>query len=254
MLGMSVIVNSREFTEQLPISGRVLLDGDIDACDIIFVFAHGSNSQLNSSFMQTVSQSIARNSATESGKHSFSIAVLRFEFSYLTWMRETGRTRPPEKVETLITFYTQFVEALLAKVQKPLLLGGKSLGGRIATYLLADHFRNHPAIVGGLVFGYPFHPIDKPEKLRVQHLQQINKPLHVFQGTRDKLGSRADVESYGLPETLGLHWIETGDHDLKPLKKMGVTHLQALNNVAEHSRLLIQRCLVDRDWVGNPRI
>jgi uncharacterized protein len=99
-----------------------------------------------------------------------------------------------------------------------LVIGGKSMGGRIAS-LVADE-----AGVAGLVcLGYPFHPVGKPDRLRVEHLAAINTPTLIVQGERDPFGSREEVGGYKLARKLRVKWIDDGDHSFKPRKASGRT-------------------------------
>ena len=97
-----------------------------------------------------------------------------------------------------------------------LVIGGKSMGGRIAS-LVADE-----AGVAGLVcLGYPFHPTGKPDKLRTEHLRKLKTPTLILQGERDAFGSRAEVAGYHLPLILEFQWLEDGNHSFKPRKLSG---------------------------------
>ena len=88
--------------------------------------------------------------------------------------------------------------------------------------------------VKGLVcLGYPFHPQGKPERLRTAHLAELQTPTLIVQGTRDALGNREEVEGYTLSSAIRLHWLEDGDHDLKPRVKSGFTHDQHLRDCVE---------------------
>jgi predicted alpha/beta-hydrolase family hydrolase len=99
-----------------------------------------------------------------------------------------------------------------------LVIGGKSMGGRIAS-LVADE-----AGVAGLVcLGYPFHPVGKPDQLRVEHLKDLETPTLILQGTRDPFGGREEVAGYRLSRRIRVHWLEDGDHDFKPRKASGRT-------------------------------
>ena len=71
--------------------------------------------------------------------------------------------------------------------------------------------------------GYPFHPAGKPDKLRVDHLMTLRTPCLIAQGDRDAMGNRAEVEGYGLPANLQLHWLADGDHSFKPRVRSGHT-------------------------------
>jgi predicted alpha/beta-hydrolase family hydrolase len=100
--------------------------------------------------------------------------------------RSTGQKRPPDREPVLRETWMQVVVML---GQDRLVIGGKSMGGRIAS-LIADE-----AGVRGLVcLGYPFHPTGKPDQLRVEHLRTIQTPTLILQGTRDPFGSREEVE------------------------------------------------------------
>jgi predicted alpha/beta-hydrolase family hydrolase len=99
-----------------------------------------------------------------------------------------------------------------------LFIGGKSMGGRIAS-LIADE-----AKVAGLVcLGYPFHPTGKPEQLRVEHLKSIRTPTLIVQGERDPFGTCDEVSKYKLSKRVRVHWLTDGDHSFKPRKASGRT-------------------------------
>ncbi len=109
------------------------------------------------------------------------------------------------------------VEALGAS--GPLIIGGKSMGGRVA-YMVADDLHASGSIVGLLCLGYPFHPAAKPEQLRTAHLAGLKAPALIYQGTRDPFGTREEVMSYDLSGQIEILWLEDGDHDLKPRRKV----------------------------------
>nr|WP_067289629.1 alpha/beta family hydrolase [Marinobacterium profundum] len=187
-------------TDGEPLKGRIL-------------FAHGAGAPMDSDFMQAAAQGLV-----ECGYQ-----VMRFEFPYMQARREDGRRRPPSRMPQLLEHFRARIDELNDGV--PLWLAGKSMGGRVATMLLDDA----PACVrGALVFGYPFYPAKKPQQPRIEHLVSLPLPVHVFQGTRDALGNRETVQTYGLSAQLQLHWLEDGDHDLKPRKASGFTQDQHL--------------------------
>ena len=114
------------------------------------------------------------------------------------------------------------------QVAGPLAIGGKSMGGRMAS-LLADELG-----ADGLVcLGYPFYAAGKPEKPRVAHLAELKTPTLIIQGERDALGNRETVSGYSLAPGITLEWLAAADHDLKPLKASGLTHAQHLQQAAE---------------------
>ena len=95
-------------------------------------------------------------------------------------------------------------------------LGGKSMGGRIAS-LIADRIGAR----GLVCLGYPFHPAGKPERLRTEHLAAIETRTLIVQGTRDALGGRDDVAGYALAPSIRIVWLEDGDHGFKPRRASG---------------------------------
>jgi uncharacterized protein len=143
------------------------------------------------------------------------LRVARFEFPYMAERRRSGQKRPPDREPVLRETWLQIV-AMLGRER--LVIGGKSMGGRIAS-LVADE-----AEVAGLVcLGYPFHPTGKPEQLRVARLQTVQTPTLILQGTRDPFGSLEEVEGYRLSLAVAVHWLEDGNHDFTPRKVSGRT-------------------------------
>jgi uncharacterized protein len=74
--------------------------------------------------------------------------------------------------------------------------------------------------------GYPFHPVGKPDQLRIKHLQTITTPTLILQGERDSLGGREEVAGFRLASSVRIRWITEGDHSFKPRKKSGLTESQ----------------------------
>ncbi|BFM16957.1 hypothetical protein R50073_31400 [Maricurvus nonylphenolicus] len=182
----------------------------------LFVLAHGAGAPMDSPFMHTMAELLADRD----------IGVVRFEFPYMVERRENGKKRPPNKQDVLLETWREVIAELGGP--NKLIIGGKSMGGRMAS-LIADEQQ-----VAGLVcLGYPFHPPGKPEKLRTEHLQDLQTPSLIVQGTRDKLGDLEEVEGYDLSSAIELLWLEDGDHDLKPRVKSGFTHDQHLQLAAE---------------------
>ena len=154
--------------------------------------------------------------------------VARFEFPYMAQRRESGKGRPPDREPVLRETWLKVVETL---GPDRLVIGGKSMGGRIAS-LVADE-----AAVAGLVcLGYPFHPVGKPSQLRVEHLRTIKTPTLIVQGERDPFGTRDEVAAYGLPSAIRIKWLVDGDHSFKPRKKSGVSEQQNLETAIDEIR------------------
>ena len=157
------------------------------------------------------------------------LRVARFEFSYMAARRQ-GARKPPPKAEALIPEYRAALAALGARGQ--IIIGGKSMSGRIAS-MIADETQAD----GLLCIGYPFHPVGKPEQLRTAHLKELRKPTLIAQGTRDPFGTRDEVATYDLSPAIQILWMEDGDHDLRPRKRVsGFTLKNHLASLAREVR------------------
>ena len=186
-----------------------------------YIFAHGAGAPMDSDFMQFMTALL-----TAKG-----VRVIRFEFPYMLERRKSGKRRPPNRQPELLECFGQVVDWVSKRFTEPLFIGGKSMGGRMATLLLTE--LPQPLNCSGVIcFGYPFHPQGKPDKLRTEHLVNITVPMLVLQGTRDALGNCIEVEGYGLSEAIELYWLEDGDHDLKPRIKSGFKHSEHLQAAA----------------------
>ena len=183
------------------------------------LFAHGAGAPMDSPAMTAIAHAFA-----EQG-----LRVVRFEFSYMASRRIDGTRKPPPRAEKLNSEYLAAIEAL--KVDGPLIIGGKSMGGRVAS-MIADELYEADRISGLLCMGYPFHPIGKPEKLRTEHLKNLRTPTLICQGTRDQFGSKDEVGSYDLSSAIQISWFEDGDHDLKPRKRVsGFTYADHITSM-----------------------
>ncbi len=174
---------------------------------------------MDSDFMQALAERLAARG----------VQVIRFEFPYMAQRRVDGKRRPPSRAPQLLDYWHEQIAAARARLgAQPLLIGGKSMGGRMAS-LVADE-----AEVDGLAcLGYPFYAPGKPERPRTEHLVDLRTPGVIVQGTRDALGNRERVSGYTLSPTLFLHWLEDGDHDLKPRVKSGYTQIQHFEAAAD---------------------
>lgn len=197
-----------------------LFDGPRGASTTIML-AHGAGAPMDSASMNAVASALA----------GAGFRVARFEFGYMASRRTEGGRKPPPRAETLIGEYKSAVAELGAK--GPLVIGGKSMGGRVAS-MLADELFGEGKIAGLLCLGYPFHPPGKPEQLRTKHLAALKTPALICQGTRDIFGSREEVSDYKLSKQIEILWLEDGDHDLKPRKAIsGFSAADHLKTVAD---------------------
>jgi predicted alpha/beta-hydrolase family hydrolase len=136
--------------------------------------------------------------------------VLRFNFPY----RDRG-ARLPDPVSKLIPFFAETAQKA-RKRDSRLIIGGRSMGGRVASMLAAEGFECD----GLLLIAYPLHPAGKPEKLRDAHLPSIEVPVLCFNGTRDEL-CRRDLMEQALKKVRtrwDMRWIEGADHALRTKK------------------------------------
>ncbi len=179
-----------------------LADGPSGARTVIL--AHGAGAAMDSEFMEQMAAQLA---ATE-------IRVVRFEFPYMAERRRTGKKKPPNAPNMLMSCWRQVVAAVGRPEQ--LVIGGKSMGGRIAS-MVADEL----GVRGLVCLGYPFHPPGNPEKLRAAHLENLKTPTLIVQGERDSFGKPDEVEGYKLSAKIRLAWMPDGDHSLKPRKSSG---------------------------------
>ncbi|WP_312409561.1 alpha/beta family hydrolase [Shinella sp.] len=185
-------------------NGSFLFAGPEDA-PVTLLLAHGSGAPMDSPAMNAAAEALAAQG----------LRIARFEFSYMAARRTNGSRRPPPKAETLNPEFRAAVLALGANC--PLVIGGKSMGGRVAS-MVVDDLHAAGIVAGLLCLGYPFHPPEKPTQLRTAHLMTLKTPTLICQGTRDPFGTKEEVSTYGLPESIRLLWLEDGDHDLKPRK------------------------------------
>jgi predicted alpha/beta-hydrolase family hydrolase len=191
----------------MPPIPELVFNGAADAEHTI-ALAHGAGAGMETPFMNAFAQGLA----------SQGMRVARLEFPYMANRRRTGQKRPPDREPLLRATWLHVIELLGCE---QLVIGGKSMGGRIAS-LVADE-----AGVAGLVcLGYPFHPTGKPNVLRVEHLSKLTTPTLICQGTRDPFGSQEEVTRFRLAKTIRVHWLEDGDHDFKPRKSSGRTQQQ----------------------------
>jgi uncharacterized protein len=184
---------------------QFLIDGPADAA-IEVILAHGAGAPMDSAFMNAVTGLLA-----ERG-----FRVVRFEFAYMAARREGGKKRPPPKAEALTAEYRAVLSELpVCEVPRKRLIGGKSMGGRVAS-LIADDLHGARAIAGLVCLGYPFHPPNTPTNLRTAHLEHLTCPTLILQGERDPFGTRAEISGLSLSGAISMQWIGDGDHDLGP--------------------------------------
>lgn len=193
---------------------KLLIDGPDDA-PVTIALAHGAGAPMDSPFMVAFAEGLAAKG----------LKCVRFEFPYMHQRRVDGKKRPPNTAKILMETWREVAQHL---GHENLIVGGKSMGGRMAS-MLARELEDEGDPVKGLVcLGYPFHPPGKPEKAegRLAHLTDMQTPTLILQGTRDTFGTIEQVPHFPLSEAIQVHWLEDGDHGFKPRKKSGRSEAQ----------------------------
>jgi uncharacterized protein len=203
---------------------NLLIDG-AEHDRVVVLLAHGAGAPMDSPWMNMMATALA----------GAGLRVARFEFGYMA-SRRNGTRKPPPRADMLTSEYLAAVEQLDA--QGPLIIGGKSMGGRVAS-MIADDLHTAGKIAGLLCLGYPFHPPGKPAQNRTRHLATIGAQTLICQGTRDPFGTREEVSGYELSSLIEIVWVEDGDHDLQPRKR------RSSICAAEHLRVLASQVT---DW------
>ena len=177
----------------------------------LLILAHGAGADSLSDFMPYMAEQLA----------SLGVQVWRFDFPYMQKRQQDGKKRPPDRADTLLQAMSQQID----EAGRPCIIAGKSMGGRIAS-MLAHTPPLQPSVKGCACLGYPFHPLGKPERLRIDHLQSLQVPQLIVQGERDPMGTQTEVAGYTLDAGVQWLWLEDGDHDFKPRKASGLTQQQ----------------------------
>ncbi|MFZ9885966.1 MAG: alpha/beta family hydrolase [Myxococcota bacterium] len=176
------------------------------------LLAHGAGAGADTPFLTTFATGLA----------AHGVRVVRFEFDYMRRQRATSRRSPPDREPALLACFRRAAE-LTKSDTSTLYLGGKSMGGRMASLLAAE------LPVRGLVcLGYPFHPPGRGDTLRTAHLRTLRTPTLIVQGSRDPFGTAEEVNSYGLSKTIELCFLDDGDHSFKPRRNSGHTEAEHL--------------------------
>ncbi|MEE2001727.1 alpha/beta hydrolase [Alkalimonas sp. MEB108] len=190
------------------------------------LLAHGAGAGMQGDFMQWLTAALVAEG----------IEVWRFNFPYMQQQVAEQKKRPPNPMPTL---QHAFIEQLQqCPTDLPLFIGGKSMGGRVASMLAVD--ASLP-IAGVLAYGYPFHAPGK-DLYRTEHFAVLARSLLILQGERDTFGNSLELADKHWPD-VSLHWLTDGDHSFKPRKKSGVTQLALIAEAAAISRGWIETVL-----------
>ena len=188
---------------------------------VTFILAHGAGADSQSEFMQFMQRHISDDV----------IEVVTFDFPYMLRRQQTGKKSPPDRMPKLIDSFKQQIAQIDSGF---VVIGGKSMGGRVATMIADD-----TNVSGVIAMGYPFHPPGKPEKTRTEHLKELKTPTLILQGTRDTFGKPEEVAAYLLSDVIQVTWLEDGNHSLETLKRSEVTTEQSWEIAAKATRKFI---------------
>ena len=204
---------------------NILINGPKEAKNILLL-AHGAGAPMDSTFMNTISDGLNNNG----------IITFRFEFPYME-KRRSGKNTFPDKLDVLCDFYKKiYFNIKKINPDKNIWLGGKSMRGRVSTLISRSL-----DIKGVIVFGYPFHPINKLDKLRLESLQLSGPPILIIQGTRDKFGTITEVKKYKIHKNNTIFWIKDGDHSYNTLKKSGLSSKDAIVQAYNEASIFIKK-------------
>ncbi|MCY9826549.1 alpha/beta fold hydrolase [Vibrio chagasii] len=202
---------------------NIIIDGEDNP--ITFIFAHGAGAGMDHEFMQSVAKGLAFKG----------IRVVRFNFPYMIKRAEDGKRRPPDRAPKLLEAYQEIIEQTDAD---KLVIGGKSMGGR-----MASHLSELDKVSAVACLGFPFHPPGKPENYKGEHLASLQKPCLILQGERDTFGKREEFADFDLSDSIRVEFIPDGDHSFKPRKSSGYTEQQNIALTVEKLSAFIKEVL-----------
>jgi predicted alpha/beta-hydrolase family hydrolase len=188
-----------------------------------FVLAHGAGAPHTSPFIATFAEGLAARG----------LDVVTFNFPYME-----ARRRLPDPGRTLEACYAAVVRHAATRPAlegNRLVIGGKSMGGRIASQLLAHDAAAGARVAALVVLGYPLHPPGKPQQLRTSHLPLVRQPMLCVQGERDAFGTPVELAPVlaALPAESDLFVVDGGDHSFKVPKKLGVTQADVYTRIQD---------------------
>lgn len=195
---------------------------------VVLILAHGAGAPADSPFMEELSAALEREG----------IGTIRFEFPYMQKRRQDGKKRPPDREPVLLEYFSGVIDRVRAELGSGslILVGGKSMGGRMASILAS----RRDDIDGVICFGYPFHPPGKLDRWRTAHFRDLNCPILVLQGTRDPFGKPDELEDHQQElEAIDLRWLEGGNHDFQTLKSQPQTQSELIAQAARETRILV---------------
>lgn len=217
----SVALRSREEASRIPetVAARWYApDVEVRTGDVL-VLAHGAGAPQSHPWMVGAASALAARG----------VAVATFDFPYMQ-----ARRKLPDRAPVLEACWLDAIDAVRARAGGArLFIGGKSMGGRMATHVAAHHAERAGTLAGLVLLGYPLHPPGRPEQRRDAHLPLIRVPALFVQGTRDAFGAPSELAPALAP--LGglatVHEVHEGDHSFAVPRASGRTTREALEDV-----------------------
>lgn len=200
--------------------------------EVVLILAHGAGAPADSPFMEELSEALEREG----------VATVRFEFPYMQKRRLDGKKRPPDREPALLESYSRVVDQIREELGSGcrVLVGGKSMGGRMASILAG----RRDGIDGVVCFGYPFHPPGKLDRWRTDHFSHLRCPMLVLQGTRDPFGKPAEMIGHEQElAAVSLRWLDGGNHDFQTLKSQSETQSELIASAARETRIFVDERL-----------
>jgi uncharacterized protein len=210
---------------------RYEFQGPKRGADRAVLLAHGAGADMHAATLTSVADALA----------DVKIPSLRFNFPYMA----AGR-RSPDRPPVLTAAVRDATAELARRSKLPserLVLGGRSMGGRMCSLVVGDD-SDPLAALGLVLLGYPLHPPGKPEQLRVEHFPRLTVPCLFVSGTRDAFGTPDELmrNAEAIKGPVTWHWVESGDHGFKPLKASGLTLGGVLHDAAEAVVAFVRAC------------
>jgi len=214
---------------------------------IVFIMAHGAGAHKDSDWLLQMDQLLS----------NAGIIVERFNFPYMIQRVIDGTRRPPDRQPKLLAAFEAQIQKMAEKYKDQsikLVIGGKSMGGRMASLLVAEYQEQKKLgevnlssqtnqvkeieIAAVICFGFPFHPPKKLDKYRGDHLVTMQTSTLILQGERDTLGTKQEISSYqysdlAFSNRVRVEYLPDGDHSFKPRVKSGFTLEQNMQTASE---------------------
>jgi len=197
----------------------------------VLALAHGAGAGQRSPFMAAFAEAMRTRGVT----------TVTFDFPYIQ-----QRRRAPDRPPVLEAAWRAVVEGITAGLKAgatALVIGGKSMGGRIASHVLADPAHPLPSVRGLVLLGYPLHPPGQPDRPRIAHLPQLATPTLVVQGSVDSFGTEDEVRQAFRAVPAAVEWliVPGGDHSLKVPRRAGPAIQEVLQRVYDTVAAFVHR-------------